>query len=229
MALRTGAFGAAVLLTGSLLAAACGGGDDDWGSVASLEDSGSSGSGDGSTDTTLSDAEIEDALVAWTECMRGEGVDIPDPTVDADGNLVLGRGGLAAGEGDAAARPDREEMQAARDVCGDPPQGAFGSFDEEDRAQFQENALAFAECMRDQGIADFPDPDLSNVGPGGGGGGTGDNADDGGTPGDGGGPFGDVDMEDPEVQAASEACQAELGDIGPGGGRNNDDAAGAGA
>jgi hypothetical protein len=31
----------------------------------------------------------------------------------------------------------------------------------------EEAALEFAECMRDEGIADFPDPDFSNMGPGG--------------------------------------------------------------
>jgi hypothetical protein len=89
----------------------------------------------------------------------------------------------------------------------------------------EEDALAFSECMRDQGIEDFPDPDFSDFGPG-----TGPrraeasadvDEDGGGANGPGGaviaGPFGEIDLSDPELQAAFEACQEEQG--GPFGGR----------
>lgn len=210
----TGVTAAALLLFG-----ACGGsGSGATDGVASLAGDNSNDA----TETTLSAEDAEAVLLDWVECMRGEGVDLPDPTVDDDGNLTLGgprgpggpAGGAGAaddGEAGAAPQPDRESREAAREVCGDPPQSAFGGSDREfDRDAIQEAALAFAECMRDEGIADFPDPDLSGFGPG-----TGppdDAADDGSDRPR--GPFGDVDFSDPDVAAASETCQAQLAEDG---------------
>jgi hypothetical protein len=111
--------------------------------------------------------------------------------------------GTTDGPGGGQAPASREEMEAAEEVCGQAP--ALGAGDLEDQRAAQDAALEFAQCMRDQGIDDFPDPDLSTTGPGDG------DSDDGRT-----GPFGDVDMDDPETQAAFEACQDLLG--GPGGG-----------
>ena len=79
----------------------------------------------------------------------------------------------------------------------------------------------FAECMRDEGIADFPDPDFSNFGPGRGPATRSETVDEESEDGDGSGakvfgPWGEIDLEDPETAAAFEACQDELG--GPNGG-----------
>jgi hypothetical protein len=53
------------------------------------------------------------------------------------------------------------------DACGQPPALGPSDMSDEDRQAMEEAALEFAECMRDEGIADFPDPDFSNMGPGG--------------------------------------------------------------
>jgi hypothetical protein len=111
---------------------------------------------------------------------------------------------------------DREQFETAREECGDPPM--LGSFTEEDREQMEEDALAFAACMRDEGIEDFPDPDFSQFGPGRGP--VTDEATSEDEDGDGierrvVGPWGEIDLEDPEMAAAFEACQGEMG--GPGG------------
>lgn len=95
-----------------------------------------------------------------------------------------------------------------------------GNFDE---TELQDNLLAMAECLRDQGL-DVDDPDLSNFGPVAGGPPPDDEAseDEGDGEGTAGTPrtrvfsiFGDLDMDDPVVQAAIEACQEEIG-FGPG-------------
>jgi hypothetical protein len=205
-----------------VLLSACGGGGDDDGGVASL------GDGDGeeaSTDTTLSDEEAQVALIDWAECMRGHGLDVPDPQLDEDGGVQImvgsGMGGGGGDEGDdgGGAPPDRAAFEAAREECGDPPQ-IGGEFSEEDREEMEENALAFAECMRDNGVEDFPDPDFSQDGPG-----AGpltrerSTEEDEPTSGEGAviaGPFGQVDLSDPEQETAFEACQDELGErFGP--------------
>ena len=70
----------------ALILAACGGAAADTGDgVASLE---------GTTVTTTAADETADpeaAAIAFTECMRENGVEMEDPTVDADGNVIPGR------------------------------------------------------------------------------------------------------------------------------------------
>jgi hypothetical protein len=215
----------AVLALAGLLGA-CGsdgdgsGGSDDVASV-SDDDSDEQAQGDDQADT-------EEELLDWVECMRDEGIDIPDPTRDEDGNLVIDGPGIRLGGGDSEGSTssddeggdgdepdvDPEDMDAAMEACGEPPALGPNDISEEDRQEMEENALAFAECMRDEGIEDFPDPDFSDLGPGGepqrqr----SDDNNDD---DGDGPrvflGPFGEIDMDDPDVRAAFEACQDLLG------------------
>jgi predicted small lipoprotein YifL len=217
---------AALALAGLL--AACGSDGDSGGS----DDDVASVSGDDSNEQAQGDdqADAEEELLDWVECMRDEGIDIPDPTRDSDGNLVIEGPGirLGGGESDGSTSSDGsdddsdepaidpEEMDAAMEACGEPPALGPSDISEEDRQAMEEAALEFAECMRDEGIEDFPDPDFSNLGPGGEPQrrSSEDNGGQGG--GDGGpqvflGPFGEVDMDDPEVAAAFEACQDLLG------------------
>jgi hypothetical protein len=209
--------------------------------VASLSDGGDdrASGGDGDGTSGADDEATEEEILDWAQCMRDQGVDIPDPEIDGDGNLILGgpRRGTDAGaddgssgdddedadaDGDAGTDDppelDREEMEAATEECGEPPFRGGGGFSEEERQEMQDAALAFAECMRDEGI-DFPDPDFSQDGPGGPGGGpdTGSSGDEDGDDGDAEirGPFGEIDMDDPDVAAAFEACQDVLGDGAP--------------
>jgi hypothetical protein len=216
---------AALVLVGLL--GACGsdgdgsGGGDDVASV-SGDDSDEQAQGDDQADT-------EEELLDWVECMRDEGIDIPEPTRDGDGNLVIDGPGIHLGGGDSEESTssddeggdgdeptvDPDEMDAAMETCGEPPALGPNDISEEDRQEMEENALAFAECMRDEGIEDFPDPDFSDLGPGG------EpqrqrSEDDGDDGDDEGprvflGPFGEIDMDDPDVRAAFEACQDLLG------------------
>lgn len=147
--------------------------------------------------------ETEEELLEWVECMRENGIDIPDPTLDEDGNsMITPRVERPAGSDEQPAGGVvrlGEEFREAREECGDPPRLAGGGPNEADLKELQENALKLAECMREQGIEDFPDPDFSDFGPGAG-------------PQEGVrvGPFGDIDMDDPDVQKAFETCREEL-------------------
>lgn len=196
-----------------LLLTACAGGGGGTDGVATLD--GSKGSG-GTTSTTLSKAQAEAAMVDWTACMRDAGVDIPDFRTDANGNAQIG---VAIGgpddesaDGEAPARPDRDGFEAARETCGEPPvQG--GEISEADRKEMQDKALEFSQCMRDEGLTDFPDPDFSRMGPGAGpsvrveddGSNSADSTDSGDQ-----GPFGGIDPSSPEFQAASKVCEANV-------------------
>jgi hypothetical protein len=164
------------LLLAVMMLSACGGGSDGETRVASLSDDSSA-----APTATASAADLEKELDDYVECLRKQGVDLPDPTVDADGNISFG---LPA-KGQSI---DRDQLQAARDRCGDLPEGITSGFSKQNQSEMQDIALKFARCMREQGI-DVPDPDLSKLGQGG------------------GSPFGDLDRDDPKVSAGLEVCQ----------------------
>ena len=201
----------------AVLAAACGSSDRPTG-VANADQlvtatSSSDGSGgdvaslDGVAVTTTTGGEVdaEEALLAFAACMRDQGVEMADPEIGADGNLRLDFRGLAQGD------LDREAIQVARAECADLMEGVAQRFQPQDRTAIEDQLLAYASCMRDNGV-DMPDPDFSSAP----------------TPGQGGGgPFASLDREDPTFVAANEICLAEFGgDLpfrpggrGPGGGQ----------
>lgn len=190
---------------------ACGGGDSaDDNDVATLETT-TTVAQEPATTTTTVDPEV--AAIALTECLREEGLDIEDPTVDADGNVQFGG---FAGELDENGQPDvdDETIRNALLACEDLIQDVQLGFELPDLTELEDTFLEFATCMRDNGF-DMPDPDFSGGFFGGG---------EGGAPP--AGPFGQIDPNDPDFQAAFEACQPILsrlgfpgtGGPGPGGG-----------
>ena len=178
----------------AVAAAACGSADTSDG-VASLDE----------TTVAAEDVEVveeidvEEAVLAFTQCLRDEGFEVDDPEFDAEGGFALGLGGAYRDPGGDGGY-DYEEVSEAMDACGYLMEGIAQQFDRPDDTELQDDLLGFAECMRSNGI-DVPDPDFSSDGPGG---------------------FLELDPEDPEVEAALEACQAELA-FGPGPGRSGDD------
>ncbi len=195
----------ALLAVLATVAGACGGSASGSG-VATLEDT-TATTPVGNDSTSVSEVDTETQMLAFAQCMRDEGVDMEDPMVDADGNLGFGgfRGPAQSGGTDGPP----EGFRAALDVCRPLLEGLELGFGQRDQTEFQDTLLAFAQCMRDNGYA-MDDPDLSAFGPGSG---------DEGGPGQGGGPFGDVNFDDPVFQEAQAACSDILGGFGPGSGR----------
>jgi hypothetical protein len=89
--------------------------------------------------------------VKFAECMRDNGVsEFPDP--DASGTLTID--GVLNG---SSLDPSSAAWQSAIAACEDlQPPGFAG--DEEVTASEQEARLEFAQCIRDNGVEDFPDP-----------------------------------------------------------------------
>ncbi len=195
----------------AVVLAACGGSESD--GVATLEDAEREALVEDIEDAA-GDASDEEALLAFAQCMRDNGVEnFQDPVVDADGSVGFAFGGGGGGNQDGGpfGGVGQEVVQAAFQACSDNLENvAFGpgggDFDQE---EFQDTFIEFTACLREEGL-EIDDPDFSNFGPGQGGG---DN--DGGGP---GGFRGQLDIDDPEVQAALEACQDIFGGFGPGGG-----------
>jgi len=102
---------------------------------------------DGAANTN---AHYESAL-KFSECMRDNGVSgFPDP--DASGELTID--GVLNG---SSLDPDAPAWKAAIEACKDlQPPGFTGDHDVS--AEEQETRLEFAHCMRENGVADFPDP-----------------------------------------------------------------------
>ena len=147
---------AALALTMSVTA--CGSDDDDP-SVASLNGSGDDDdSSDDDGGEADSEEELEEQALAFSQCMRENGVpDFPDPNVE-DGRIEMRVGG-PDGEGEI----DQDAMEKAMEECEELAPRGGGNFSEEDQQEMQDAFLAYAQCMRDNGY-DMPDPDFSGDG-----------------------------------------------------------------
>jgi hypothetical protein len=105
-------------------------------------DSGSSGSATNNNGRTQA--------VKFSECMRANGVSgFPDP--DASGQLTID-----AVANNSSVDPNSATFRQALSACKAlEPSGFTG---QKRSAQQQVNALRFAQCVRDHGVKDFPDP-----------------------------------------------------------------------
>ena len=133
-------------------------------------------------------AEIVDQeaeLFEFSACMRGEGIDIGDPTVDAEGNVALGTPMSMISDHGAL----MEAYGQCRDLIGGRALGHSG----EDRSTVHDRLVEFAKCVRENGYYDMADPDFSDSG---------------------GDIFPRLKMDDPDYQAAEEVCKGLLVDDG---------------
>ena len=176
-------FALPLLVAFGLVAAACSGGTSNT-DVASLD------ADTGGIQTESDDGSIvgEESVLAFTACLRDEGLNVDDPGVDEEGNLVPPTPHAIAGE-----TLDMAAVHSAFDVCQRFLDDVTFGLSTEDLSEREDELLAFAVCMRDNGY-DMPDPDFSG---------------DGHT---GAGPFGDaVDTDDPAFQTAVQSCEGIIG------------------
>jgi hypothetical protein len=118
--------------------------------AASLLLAGCAGPAPVATSGPTAPASREDALLAYTQCMRENGVRMDDP--DGSGRIVIDEG--------VQTDPDYETAHAACEehLTQGQPQGGGGM-----TAEQRQQMLDFAACMREHGI-DMPDPDFSGGG-----------------------------------------------------------------
>jgi hypothetical protein len=107
--------------------------------------------GDSSTAATGSAAANRDKAVEFAECMRENGVtEFPDP--NGSGELTID--GVVNG---SSIDPNGPVWNGAIDACEDlQPPGFTGP--EERSPEQQSEGLKFAQCIREHGVPDFPDP-----------------------------------------------------------------------
>ena len=134
------------------------------------------------TNTNPAPVDPEDTGRLYAQCMRDNGLpDFPDP--NADGSFALGHGESDHDPNDPTLRAALEECRALAPAGADHQD--FGN------PEFVVQMFDFSQCMRKNGLPDFPDPDadgrLRGIG---------------------------HEEQGPEFQAAMETCREQL----PGGG-----------
>ena len=98
----------------------------------------------------------EDAALAFAQCVREHGVDMPDPQVGGNGEMSF------SFRADGPDGLDREQLQEAQEACQELMPTGLGK--PWDVPQEQRDAmLDFAQCMREHGI-DMPDPQFETGG-----------------------------------------------------------------
>jgi hypothetical protein len=162
-------------------------------------------------------ADPRQAMLHFAQCMRQHGITMPDPS--SDGSLSVQTSGPDSGSGSSALGPGPGDpaFQAAQTACQKyMPSGGPGTLTKQEAKAAQEKGLKFAQCMRQHGLPDFPDPQTNPNG----GGTTFQGVQDSGGPSAGGGPKGvmtingqtfQVDPSSPEFQKAQQACSSILG------------------
>jgi hypothetical protein len=166
---------------------------------------GSSSSSNSSTNAS-SGAQFQ-ARLNLAKCFRDHGVNVPDPS---SGGGPAGGGGMFR----ALRNYSEAQINSARQACQQYFAKAFPQLNlsPAQRAQFQQQFVKFAQCMRSHGI-DIPDPNFNS------GGGFGFVR-----------PFRSIDRNSPAFQAANKACASlrpRFGRGGPGGPGNKGGTAGA--
>ncbi len=204
--------GIVALCIGAGLLAGCGSdGSANGSKVASVGTSPDDPDGSG-PDGTDPKQDPQEAMLAYTECMRDHGIDMPDPVMAGStqggskgGGPVIevhSAGSVPDGADGPAFNLDDKEFKEASAACDSLLDDVIGQIDidPEQEAEMRQQLLDYSQCMRDQGI-DFPDPVFNDNG------GVSINV----SGGEGNGPS---KIDDEKMQAASEACSDILGDGG---------------
>ena len=90
-----------------------------------------------------------DGALKFARCMRGEGIDFPDPHKGTNGLVRVGG---------PRQNPENPRNRAAADKCGKHlQQGGGAAPDGAQQARFQDAFVKYARCMRAAGV-DVPDP-----------------------------------------------------------------------
>lgn len=119
-----------------------------------------------------SGVEVEEAFLAFTQCLRDEGLDIEDPTFDADANPhSLSSPGYSSYLAPGATAKQAEEFRAhvqqrddAYKACDPHLDGiVLAAPDPDENTELEDATLEYTACMRGHGI-DMPDPDASGSG-----------------------------------------------------------------
>jgi len=154
LALRRLPLAATLALAVALALAACGGSSNPGVAHVGAKNasSPSGGSGGGTPESGETRAAAQQKMVKFAQCMRTHGEpEFPEPV---EGNIEL------HSQNGHGPNPESSTFKAAEKACAKyQPAGAAPS--PAQTKEHQEQALKFAECMRHNGVPNFPDPKFS--------------------------------------------------------------------
>jgi len=129
-----------LLIAFALLLSACGTSSTDVPSLRPVEDAQQEEPA-AAVEDVLADNEAK--MMAFTECMRDQGVDLLDPVVDTDGNV--GKPELAAGA------EWSKKARASWETCDEHLDGFVWETKRVDMSEAVDQAIELATCLRDKG------------------------------------------------------------------------------
>ena len=102
----------------------------------------------------------EEAMLAFAQCMRDNGIDMDDPTAGEGGRFLRG------GPGGEQRQIDEfgEEFTVAREACAPILAAAAPEIDPAAQQERLEELMVLAQCIRDNGYPQYPDPALGSDG-----------------------------------------------------------------
>jgi hypothetical protein len=141
----------AVVAISSLILAACGSDSVDVATLRTAQDT--------QAETPNADADLilddEAKMMAFTECLRDQGIEVMDPVVDADGNIQKPEFADSVG-----AKGD--DFSAAWEACAEHLEGFTFERKRVDASEQVDRYVALAACLRDKGY-DIDDPTAATL------------------------------------------------------------------
>lgn len=107
------------------------------------------------------ETKFQQAALEHAECMRENGIDMPDPQFTEGGGARV-----ALGDGDNEIDPGSESFQKAEKACESIMEGLPGLGDDRtpaEKQEMQDKMVEFAQCMRDNGVP-MDDPTFDEKG-----------------------------------------------------------------
>ena len=114
---------------------------------------------DGLVDAEFEFADREEALLVFAQCMRDNGIDMDDPVAGERGRFFGG----GPGSDDALDRGS-DDYQLALQACADIMEAARPDLDPAAEQERLEEQLLIAQCFRDNGYPEYPDPVIGSDG-----------------------------------------------------------------
>lgn len=96
-------------------------------------------------------SDFQKSMLQWTQCMRANGVsNFPDP--DAQGRFLIDSKKIDV---------NTAAFKNAQQACADKFPAGVKARSAQDNSEFQSQMLAYAQCMRANGVPSFPDPEVT--------------------------------------------------------------------
>lgn len=116
----------------------------------------------GSADLVLEFEDTNEAILAYAGCLRDNGIDVDDPQAGGVGMRAI----FGGGPGSDGPTIDRrsEEFVTANEACSQFLEAVRPDLDPQAEQERLEEQLQLAQCIRDNGYDQFPDPVIGTDG-----------------------------------------------------------------